>query len=101
MHGVVRYAANKAAQRGDLQAILVADPSTRANPRQVFEQIWASGSPEHTRYRKLVASVFTPRTVARMRVMVQERADRLLDELVELGVRSISSASIARSFLSL
>ncbi len=147
-HGIVRYGAKKAAQRGDLQAMLVADPSTRANPRQVFEQIRASGPlvktrmanisvthrvvhgllrsddfrviefgaglptplrwienktrpkalhplrppsllsvepPEHTRYRKLVASVFTPRAVAKMRVMVQEKADSLLDELVAAG----------------
>ncbi|MCQ4121031.1 cytochrome P450 [Rhodococcus tibetensis] len=147
-HGIVRYGAKKAAQRGDLQAMLVADPATRENPRQVFEKIRASGPlvktrianisvthrvvhdllrsddfrvtefganlpkplrwienktrskalhplkppsllsvepPEHTRYRKLVASVFTPRAVAKMRVMVQEKADSLLDELVTAG----------------
>ena len=37
--------------------------------------------PEHTRYRKLVSSVFTPRAVARMREMVQGNADSLLDEI--------------------
>ena len=41
--------------------------------------------PEHTRYRKLVSSVFTPRAVARMREMVQEKADSLLDELTVGG----------------
>ncbi|AYJ47848.1 cytochrome P450 [Rhodococcus sp. P1Y] len=144
-HGVVRYGAQKAAKAGDLQAMLVADPATRADPRQVFEKIRASGPlvktrisnitvdhqlvhellrsddlrvteigatlpkplrwienrtrskalhplkppsllsvepPEHTRYRKLVSSVFTPRAVAKMREMVQEKADSLLDELV-------------------
>ncbi|MGA9873020.1 MAG: cytochrome P450, partial [Rhodococcus sp. (in: high G+C Gram-positive bacteria)] len=127
-HAVVRYGARKAAQAGDLQAMLVADPATRADPRQVFEKIRASGPlvktrisnitvthrvvhdllrsddlrvtqfgaslpgplryiesktrskalhplkppsllsvepPEHTRYRKLVSSVFTPRAVSR------------------------------------
>ena len=38
-HGVVRFGAKKAAQAGDLQAMLVADPATRADPRQVFEKI--------------------------------------------------------------
>ncbi len=38
--------------------------------------------PEHTRYRKLVSSVFTPRAVGKMREMVQEKADSLLDELL-------------------
>lgn len=147
-HGVVRFGAKKAAQAGDLQAMLVADPATRADPRQVFEKIRASGPlvktrisnisvnhrvvhellrsddlrvteiganlptplrwienhtrskalhplkppsllsvepPEHTRYRKLVSSVFTPRAVAKMREMVQEKADSLLDELTAAG----------------
>jgi cytochrome P450 len=37
--------------------------------------------PSHTRYRKLVSSVFTARAVTTMRANVQEIADRLLDEL--------------------
>ncbi|WP_439032108.1 cytochrome P450 [Gordonia terrae] len=37
--------------------------------------------PEHTRYRRLVSSVFTPRAVADMREMVQDKADALLDEI--------------------
>ncbi|WP_037139943.1 cytochrome P450 [Rhodococcoides fascians] len=147
-HGLVRYGAKKAAKAGDLQAKLVVDPETRANPRQVFEKIRATGPlvktrisnitvthrvvhdllrsddlrvteigaslpsplrwiekrtrskalhplkppsllsvepPEHTRYRKLVTSVFTPRAVARMREMVQEKADSLLTELAAAG----------------
>ena len=39
--------------------------------------------PDHTRYRKLVSSVFTTRAVAALRDRVQDTADRLLDELVE------------------
>ncbi|OZF34957.1 cytochrome [Rhodococcus sp. 14-2496-1d] len=37
--------------------------------------------PDHTRYRKLVSSVFTARAVKKMRDQVQETADALLDEL--------------------
>lgn len=39
--------------------------------------------PDHTRYRKLVSSVFTTRAVATLRDRVQEKADALLDELGE------------------
>ncbi|MGV9802830.1 cytochrome P450 [Mycobacterium sp. NPDC003449] len=35
--------------------------------------------PDHTRYRKLVSSVFTTRAVARLRERVQQTADELLD----------------------
>lgn len=41
--------------------------------------------PEHTRYRKLVSSVFTPRAVAALKDRVQDTADALLDELVDAG----------------
>jgi len=37
--------------------------------------------PDHTRYRKLVSSVFTTRAVAALRDRVQSTADRLLDDL--------------------
>jgi cytochrome P450 len=37
--------------------------------------------PEHTRYRKLVSSVFTPRAVAALRDRVGQTANQLLDEL--------------------
>lgn len=37
--------------------------------------------PDHTRCRKLVSSVFTPRAVAALRDRVQDTADRLLDDL--------------------
>lgn len=147
-HGVVRFGAKKAAQRGDPQAMLVSDPATRADPRAVYEKLRAKGPlvktmisnitvnhavafdllrsddfrttqvganlpaplrwierhtrsgalhplqppsllsvepPEHTRYRKLVSSVFTVRAVAKMREQVQETADALLDELVADG----------------
>ena len=37
--------------------------------------------PDHTRYRKLVSSVFTPRAVATLRERVEQTATTLLDEL--------------------
>jgi cytochrome P450 len=37
--------------------------------------------PEHTRYRKTVSSVFTPRAVAALRARVEETASALLDDL--------------------
>jgi cytochrome P450 len=37
--------------------------------------------PDHTRYRKLVSSVFTPRAVATLRERVEQAATALLDEL--------------------
>lgn len=39
--------------------------------------------PDHTRYRKLVSSVFTPRAVAALKDRVQESADALLDEIAD------------------
>lgn len=41
--------------------------------------------PDHTRYRKLVSSVFTPRAVAALRDRVKDTADSLLDELTDAG----------------
>ena len=39
--------------------------------------------PDHTRYRKLVSSVFTPRAVAALRDRVQDAANTLLDDLAD------------------
>jgi len=39
--------------------------------------------PEHTRYRKLVSSVFTTRAVATLRERVQDTANTLLDDLAD------------------
>lgn len=49
--------------------------------------------PSHTRYRKLVASVFTVRAVGKMRENVQKVADRLLDDLVESGAGTVDIVS--------
>jgi cytochrome P450 len=37
--------------------------------------------PDHTRYRRLVSKVFTPRAIAALEVRVQEIADELLEEM--------------------
>ena len=41
--------------------------------------------PEHTRYRKTVSSVFTPRAVAALRERVEEAAGALIDDLDTAG----------------
>jgi cytochrome P450 len=41
--------------------------------------------PDHTRLRRLVAKAFTPRMVERLRGRVQERVDRLVDDLADAG----------------
>jgi cytochrome P450 len=45
----------------------------------------ATEPPDHTRYRKLVSSVFTTRAVATLRDRVSETATKLLDDLQETG----------------
>ncbi|CAN5868052.1 cytochrome P450 [soil metagenome] len=45
--------------------------------------------PAHTRYRKTVSSVFTPRAVATLRDRVEETAHALLDQLAESGSDSV------------
>lgn len=45
--------------------------------------------PDHTRYRKLVSSVFTTRAVARLRERVQDTANELLDAMDDDGVVDI------------
>ena len=45
--------------------------------------------PQHTRYRKLVSSVFTPRAVAALRDRVQGAANALLDDLTDAGTVDI------------
>lgn len=45
--------------------------------------------PDHTRYRKLVSSVFTPRAVATLRERVQDAANALLDDLADAGTVDI------------
>jgi cytochrome P450 len=45
--------------------------------------------PQHTRYRKLVSSVFTARAVAALRDRVQESANALLDDLTDAGTVDI------------
>ncbi|BBX05146.1 cytochrome [Mycolicibacterium moriokaense] len=45
--------------------------------------------PQHTRYRKLVSSVFTPRAVAALRDRVQESANEILEGLTDAGTTDI------------
>ena len=54
--------------------------------------------PDHTRYRKLVSSVFTTRAVAALRDRVQDTANPLLDDLADEPAPSTSWSGTARSF---
>src|SRR6476620_5824990 len=45
--------------------------------------------PDHTRYRKLVSSVFTPRVVAALRDRVQDAANTLLDDLTDADTGTV------------
>ena len=55
--------------------------------------------PDHTRYRKLVSSVFTTRAVAALRERVQDAANTLLDELAE-DAESSGSVDIVERYCS-
>jgi cytochrome P450 len=144
LHGVVRALAAYGARRGDPQGRLMFDPSVKADPVPLYEQLRAKGPlvrggvgwvtadygvahevlrsedfrvlelgsrlpgplrwlerrardpllhplrppsllavepPQHTRYRKTVSSVFTPRAVAALRGRVEHAALELLDQL--------------------
>jgi cytochrome P450 len=52
----------------------------------------AVNPPDHTRYRKLVHKVFTPRAVAALEPRVQEIANELLDDLQGRGVVNLVDA---------
>lgn len=144
LHGVVRALAAYGARRGDPQGRLMFDPSVKADPVPLYEQLRAKGPlvrggvswvtadyavahevlrsddfrvlelgshlpgplrwlerrvrdpllhplrppsllavepPQHTRYRKTVSAVFTPRAVAALRGRVEHAALELLDQL--------------------
>ena len=148
-HGLVRGLLRRAARAGDPQALLITDPTVRADPYPVQERLRAGGPlvrgalthvtashavcrevlrspdfavggglqevlpppvrqlarwafdaralgpldppsllavepPAHSRYRRLVAGVFTARAVEQLRPDVQRVADELLDDLAAL-----------------
>ncbi len=61
--------------------------ASRERPTHPVEppSMLAVDPPEHTRYRRLVSTVFTARAVEGLRPRVQELADELLDELSGRG----------------
>jgi cytochrome P450 len=65
------------------------DGSVPAKPRrdgvEGTRMLAFTDPPEHTRVRKLMAKVFTPRAVASLRPRVQQLVDELLDEAAERG----------------
>ena len=55
--------------------------------------------PDHTRYRKLVSSVFTTRAVAALRDRVQQTANLLLDELAQ-SADTVGSIDVVERYCS-
>jgi cytochrome P450 len=53
--------------------------------RFVYAHMQASDPPKHTDQRGAVMNAFTPQVVAEMRTSIQQRADRLLDEMERTG----------------
>jgi cytochrome P450 len=53
--------------------------------RFAYGHMQASDPPKHTDQRGAVISAFTPQVVAEMRTSIQQRADRLLDEMERAG----------------
>jgi cytochrome P450 len=147
-HGLLRIVLNRAARRGELQALLVTDPAARDNPFPIYERIRAQGAlpvgrlthmaaghaaasgvlrsdkfrvglnqeamprllrkvlppakgeaigpldapsllgvnpPDHNRFRRQVAKVFTARAITGLEARVREIADELLDDLADLA----------------
>ncbi len=144
-HGLIKVALNRAARRGEPQALLMIDRKSRENPFPLYDRLRAGGPisrgrltyvapsheaasavlrsdvfkvglnlanvpwylrrvlapsgdgrivgpmeppsllavnpPMHTRYRRQVAKVFTPRAVAALEPRVRQIADELLDDL--------------------
>jgi cytochrome P450 len=53
--------------------------------RQINTNMLNSDAPEHTRLRRLVTQVFTPRRIEAMRPRVEEIVEELLDRIAPLG----------------
>src|SRR3954468_9606839 len=159
-HGVVRFAARRAARQGDLHALFMRDDRYRADPFPFYEAVrrrgrivrgrlvcvtvsydvisevlrsgdWRAGPdedvmpapirrlarwsrdpralgpvdppsmlvvepPDHTRYRKLVSKVFTPRAVEALRPQIEAIAEELLDRM-----KGQSQVEVVSSYASL
>lgn len=67
------------------QGAFLVDPRTRADLRQARQLLVNMDAPQHSKVRKLVTSVFTPRAVARLADGVHRHAQRLADALHERG----------------
>jgi cytochrome P450 len=60
-------------------------PSFDIGKRFMFTNLQASDSPKHTQDRGTVMNAFAPQVGAAMRASIQERVDRLLDEMERLN----------------
>jgi cytochrome P450 len=55
LHGLVRLATRRWAAKGDLQARLISDPTVRADPFPIYEQIRSAGTVSRTRIGHITA----------------------------------------------
>jgi cytochrome P450 len=78
-------------KRGE-QLPLSVRPSFDLGKRFMFNTLQASDSPKHTRDRGTVMNAFTPQVGAAMRASIQERVDRLLDEMERMNSCDFVSA---------
>lgn len=85
--------------RGDTFGVAAGHGELRPGIRRVLDMVAEPGAlgplsppsmlavdpPEHTRYRRRVSRVFTPRAVAGLEAQVQQVADTLLDRVADVG----------------
>ncbi len=64
-----------------LRMVWAASRDERVNGPLNPPSLLAVDPPDHTRYRKLVSKVFTPRAIENLRGRIEETADELLDDM--------------------
>lgn len=90
-HEVEQALRNPALHVTDARQLDSAGPSWRAHPTWVtlMGSMMFANPPEHTRMRRLIAQVFTPRRVASLEPAIIGLVDELMERLRTLGVGGI------------
>lgn len=60
-------------------------PPMPPEPQRQTSFFLAMDPPEHTRYRRIISSAFTPKAVARIREIIEANAREIVDDLVGAG----------------
>ncbi|MGH3324108.1 MAG: cytochrome P450, partial [Streptomyces sp.] len=68
-----------------LGATQIRDPDTEQDLSFVRAMMLNQDPPEHSRMRRVVAAAFTPRAVRELEAVIEERAERLISDVVDLG----------------